>query len=51
MVEDDALAFVEVFHKSADTASSKQMPAPDAFKEFEPWLFQEFGDIVELVDE
>jgi ATP-dependent DNA helicase HFM1/MER3 len=23
---------------------------PDAFKDLEPWLFQEFGDIVELVD-
>ncbi|KAF2853126.1 hypothetical protein T440DRAFT_444900 [Plenodomus tracheiphilus IPT5] len=25
-------------------------PVPDAFKDLEPWLFQEFGDIVELVD-
>jgi ATP-dependent DNA helicase HFM1/MER3 len=30
---------------------AKKKPIPDAFKDLEPWLFQEFGDIVELVDE
>jgi len=25
-------------------------PVPDAFRDLEPWLFKEFGDIVELVD-
>ncbi|KAL1801518.1 hypothetical protein ACET3X_001860 [Alternaria dauci] len=28
-----------------------EKPVPEAFKDLEPWLFQEFGDIVELVDE
>ncbi|KAH9859567.1 hypothetical protein IAQ61_011348 [Plenodomus lingam] len=28
----------------------KEEAIPDAFKDLEPWLFQEFGDIVELVD-
>ncbi|KAF2130634.1 hypothetical protein P153DRAFT_288291 [Dothidotthia symphoricarpi CBS 119687] len=29
----------------------KEEQIPDGFKDLEPWLFQEFGDIVELVDE
>ncbi|KAH9864275.1 hypothetical protein J1614_010209 [Plenodomus biglobosus] len=28
----------------------EEKPIPDAFKDLEPWLFQEFGDVVELVD-
>jgi ATP-dependent DNA helicase HFM1/MER3 len=28
----------------------EQKPVPEAYKELEPWLFQEFGDILELVD-
>jgi ATP-dependent DNA helicase HFM1/MER3 len=28
----------------------KEKHVPDAFKELEPWLFKEYGDIVELVD-
>jgi ATP-dependent DNA helicase HFM1/MER3 len=28
-----------------------EKPVPEAFKDLEPWLFKEFGDIVELVDE
>jgi ATP-dependent DNA helicase HFM1/MER3 len=28
----------------------QEKPIPEAYKELEPWLFQEFGDIVELVD-
>jgi ATP-dependent DNA helicase HFM1/MER3 len=27
------------------------MPVPEAFQGLEPWLYEEFGDIVELVDE
>lgn len=30
---------------------SKEQSVPDAYKDLEPWFFQEFGDIVELVDE
>jgi ATP-dependent DNA helicase HFM1/MER3 len=29
----------------------EEKPVPQAFKGLEPWLFQEFGDIVELVDD
>ena len=29
---------------------AKEEPVPDAYKDLEPWLFQEFGDIVEIVD-
>jgi ATP-dependent DNA helicase HFM1/MER3 len=29
----------------------EEKQVPEAFKDLEPWLFQEFGDIVELVDE
>lgn len=28
-----------------------EKPVPEAFEDLEPWLFQEFGDIVELVDD
>jgi ATP-dependent DNA helicase HFM1/MER3 len=34
-----------------DPPVKKEKPVPAAFKDLEPWLFQEFGDIVELVDE
>lgn len=30
---------------------TKKEQIPDGFKDLEPWLFEEFGDIVELVDE
>jgi ATP-dependent DNA helicase HFM1/MER3 len=36
--------------KAASVASSGKS-APGAFTGLEPWLFQEFGDIVELIDE
>jgi ATP-dependent DNA helicase HFM1/MER3 len=29
----------------------EENPVPEAFKDLEPWIFQEFGDVVELVDE
>jgi ATP-dependent DNA helicase HFM1/MER3 len=34
-----------------DGAKVKKKHVPEAFKELEPWLFEEYGDIVELVDE
>ena len=51
MVKYDALALVEVPDKSAGIVSSAQKPVADTFRDLEPWLFKEFGDIVELVDE
>ena len=49
-VEDDVLDFFEIFDEPASVPSPKK-PVPKAFKDLEPWLFQEFGDIVELVDD
>ncbi|CAN9315184.1 unnamed protein product [Alternaria alternata] len=37
--------------KLAKGSSADEKPVPEAFKDLEPWIFQEFGDIVELVDE
>jgi ATP-dependent DNA helicase HFM1/MER3 len=37
--------------KLAKDSSVDENPVPEAFKDLEPWIFQEFGDIVELVDE
>jgi ATP-dependent DNA helicase HFM1/MER3 len=34
-----------------DTSTAEQEPIPDAYEGLEPWLLQEFGDIVEVVDE
>ncbi|KAF2830323.1 hypothetical protein CC86DRAFT_284183 [Ophiobolus disseminans] len=34
-----------------DPPAKAVKPVPEAFKDLEPWLFAEFGDIVELVDE
>ena len=34
-----------------DGKEEQQQPTPEAFKGLEPWLFQEFGDIVEIVGE
>ncbi|EUC49158.1 hypothetical protein COCMIDRAFT_33419 [Bipolaris oryzae ATCC 44560] len=33
------------------SVSTEKKIVPDAFKDLEPWLLEEFGDIVELVDE
>ncbi|RYN41203.1 putative ATP-dependent DNA helicase [Alternaria arborescens] len=37
--------------KLAKDSSVDEKPVLEAFKDLEPWIFQEFGDIVELVDE
>jgi len=37
--------------KPAVVPPVEEKPVPEAFKDLEPWLFQEFGDIVELVDD
>ncbi|CAN9196079.1 unnamed protein product [Alternaria alternata] len=37
--------------KLAKDSSVDEKLVPEAFKDLEPWIFQEFGDIVELVDE
>ena len=34
-----------------DDAPLEEKPVPEAFKGLQPWLFQEFGDIVEIVEE
>ncbi|USP81700.1 ATP-dependent DNA helicase MER3 [Curvularia clavata] len=50
-VENSALSSAGVFDESIQRATSEQKSVPDAFKDLEPWLFQEFGNIIELVDE
>jgi ATP-dependent DNA helicase HFM1/MER3 len=47
--DDQQLARLE--DEPSKDSSVKERPVPEAFKDLEPWLFQEFGDIVELVDE
>lgn len=47
--DDQQLARLE--DEPSKDPSVKDRPVPEAFKDLEPWLFQEFGDIVELVDE
>jgi ATP-dependent DNA helicase HFM1/MER3 len=37
--------------QSIQTEQDELEQIPDGFKDLQPWLFQEFGDIVELVDE
>ncbi|KAL6712203.1 ATP-dependent DNA helicase MER3 [Coniothyrium glycines] len=37
--------------ESGQGDSVKQETMPEAFKDLEPWLFREFGSIVEIVDE
>ncbi|CAN9135747.1 unnamed protein product [Alternaria sp. RS040] len=45
----DVLATLD--EKLAKVPSVDEKPVPEAFKDLEPWIFREFGDIVELVDE
>ncbi|KAJ4316747.1 ATP-dependent DNA helicase MER3 [Neodidymelliopsis sp. IMI 364377] len=45
------LAANEGTSKIVEPEQSEQEKVPDAFKGLQPWLFQEFGDIVELVNE
>ncbi|KAF1936968.1 ATP-dependent DNA helicase MER3 [Clathrospora elynae] len=50
-VDDDVLDILDMFEdEPMNDGSAKEKPVPDAFKDLEPWLFKEFGDIVELVD-
>lgn len=37
--------------QSIETEQEEPEQIPDGFNDLQPWLFQEFGDIVELVDE
>ncbi|KAH7384519.1 nucleotide-sugar transporter-domain-containing protein [Pyrenochaeta sp. MPI-SDFR-AT-0127] len=37
--------------KTVNKVVIETKPVSEAFKDLEPWLFQEFGDIVELIDE
>ncbi|KAF1922985.1 P-loop containing nucleoside triphosphate hydrolase protein [Didymella exigua CBS 183.55] len=37
--------------QSVETKQEEPKQVPEGFKDLQPWLFQEFGDIVELVDE
>jgi ATP-dependent DNA helicase HFM1/MER3 len=51
-VEDDVDDILDMFDEEPlNDVPAKENPVPEAFKDLEPWLFQEFGDIVELVDE
>lgn len=46
--EVDLLDLLDMFD---DEPVKEQKPVPEAFKDLDPWLFQEFGDVVELVEE
>ena len=51
MLAEGSLNLADVYENSVSTASSEQKLASVAFKDLDPWLYQEFGNIVELVDE
>lgn len=51
VVADEILDMLEVKPLPAAKAEDEPKAVPDTFKDLEPWLFKEFGDIVELVDE
>jgi ATP-dependent DNA helicase HFM1/MER3 len=44
----EALDVLDMFN---DTSIAEEKPIPDAYEGLEPWLLQEFGAIVEIVDE
>jgi ATP-dependent DNA helicase HFM1/MER3 len=46
--EIDVLDLLDMFD---DDPIKEKKPVPEAFKDLDPWLFEEFGDVVELVDE
>lgn len=45
------LTKVEAPVHSVETVRDETEQIPEGFKNLQPWLFQEFGDIVELIDE
>ena len=50
--EEDDLNDLEVIDcEQKEDIPAKETAAPEGFRDLEPWLFQEFGDIVELVEE
>ncbi|KAI4620216.1 hypothetical protein J4E80_004742 [Alternaria sp. BMP 0032] len=51
-VDDEVAGMLSMFgDEPAVVSLVEEKPVPEAFKDLEPWLFQEFGDIVELIDE
>ncbi|KAI4661062.1 uncharacterized protein J4E79_005630 [Alternaria viburni] len=51
-VDDEVAGMLNMFGDEPTVVSLvEEKPVPEAFKGLEPWLFQEFGDIVELVDD
>ncbi|KAI4684421.1 uncharacterized protein J4E84_006411 [Alternaria hordeiaustralica] len=51
-VEEEVAGILNMFgDEPAVVSLIEEKPVPEAFKDLEPWLFQEFGDIVELVDD
>ena len=51
-VDDEVAGMLNVFgDEPAVVSLVEEKLVPEAFKDLEPWLFQEFGDIVELVDD
>jgi len=51
-VDEEVAGMLNMFgDEPAVVSLVEEKPVPEAFKDLEPWLFQEFGDIVELVDD
>ena len=49
--EDAILDILDMLNaQPAKDVATQEKPVPEAFQDLEPWLFREFGDIVELVD-
>jgi ATP-dependent DNA helicase HFM1/MER3 len=50
--DDDENTFVDLAEpEELEKSEIEQKPVPDGFKDLESWLFAEFGEIIELVDE
>ena len=51
-VDEEEAGILNMFgYEPAVVSLVDEKPVPEAFKDLESWLFQEFGDIVELVDD
>jgi ATP-dependent DNA helicase HFM1/MER3 len=47
----DDVELLDLLDTFDDDQMKEEKPVPEAFKDLEPWLYKEFGDIVELVDD